>query len=86
MIVEAQRAERAAEKSTAKAGGALGRAVHLRTIQVVTVTDYIALTNYLWARRPEEMRQALAALARAEANVGVSNIPGVEITEEKKVA
>lgn len=88
LVKEAKAAERAAgkaERDTAKASGGLGRAVSLRTVREVEVTDPKALLTHCWRVHRDEMLALATTLAERDVRAGAAEIPGVTI-HEKKVA
>jgi hypothetical protein len=82
---EAARAAAKAEKAKAHAKG-VGRAATLRTYYVATVTDYREFARYLWKNYPETFEPFLDELASKMASAGSRSLPGVEITEDRRVA
>ncbi|MDY0242186.1 MAG: hypothetical protein RBR34_08415 [Rhodospirillaceae bacterium] len=83
---EAERAAARAEKQTAKAGGALGRAVHLRTTYTPEITDYASFMAWVWKNRRQDVEEVADQLALKYIAQGLSNIPGLEVRAEKRVA
>jgi hypothetical protein len=82
---EADKAAKAAAKlGKAKAHVAgMDRAIGLRTYQVATVTDRKALLQHIMRHDPEPLREWLAEYARKALPM---QLPGVEISTERKVA
>lgn len=85
LVKEAKRAEKAAnkaERSTATAGGAMGRAVGLRTVHVPVMTDAREAARHYWQAAPDEIHALLQTLAERDVRAGKRQIPGFEIREE----
>jgi hypothetical protein len=88
LVAEAKKAEAAAakaENARPLAKGA-GRAASLRTYYTATVTDYKAFARHLWTTHPETFEPFLDEIASRMASAGSRELPGVSITEEKRVA
>lgn len=74
-----------AEKATATAGtGELGRAVSLRTVHVVELTNPSAALAHYKATAPGDLKQFLTTLAERDVRAGKRSIPGFAVREEKK--
>ena len=90
LIVQAQKADRAAAKaetSTAKAGhGIFGRSASLHSTKVAVLTDRLTAAGHFMDERPDEFDAFLLSLADKEIRAGKTAIPGFEIRIEKKVA
>lgn len=87
LIADAKKAERIAgkaEKSHATASGGIGKAVSLRTVAVVKLTDPSAAIKHYWPKDYPEFQALLIRLAERDARAGARSIPGYEITEEKR--
>lgn len=83
---EAERVAARTEKQTSKAGGALGRAVHLRTIYTPEITDAAAFMAWVWKNRRQDVEEMAEQLALKYVAQGLTNIPGLEVRTEKRVA
>lgn len=87
LIADAKKAERIAgkaEKSHATASGGIGKAVSLRTVPVVKLTDPSAAIKHYWPKDYPEFQALLIRLAERDARAGARSIPGYEISEEKR--
>lgn len=87
---DAKKAERIAvkaEKQTAKAGGALGKAMHLRTYYIAEIADMQAFARHVWINESTALHDFLAGLAQrlVDRNPHVA-IPGVVVKEDRRVA
>lgn len=86
-VRDAKKAEQAAsraERDTAKSGGAVGRAVSLRTRHNVTLTDGVAAARHYWTtNRRAEIESLLVTFAKQDVCGGARDIPGFEVKEEK---
>lgn len=70
-----------------KAGGGEGmRAQALRSYWTHQTTDYRALLKHVMDTAPDALRGMLDDYARAEVARGIRSLPGVEITEQRRVA
>ncbi len=87
LVAEAAEAEKAAhraegEKAHAKGGA---RATGLRSYFTPVLTDArAALTHYV-TTNPEAIKECLLTLAKADVAAGKRQVPGFEITEQRKV-
>lgn len=73
-----------AERQTAVVGGAMGRAVGLRSVWVAAMTDMREAAKHYWTAAPEAMREFLQGQADTDVRNGKRSIPGFEITEQRK--
>ena len=69
-----------AERLTAKAGGASGRSIALRTVYVPTLADPVLAARHFWAVAREDMTDCLMRLAERDVRLGKREIPGFTIT------
>ena len=87
LLRQAKKAEKVAsiaDRQTAKAGGAMGRAASLRTVHVAVVTDLRAFAGWVWKARQPEIAEFLRGLANRLVHEGKRDLPGVEVREERK--
>lgn len=73
-----------AERTTATAGGAMGRATGLRTTYTPVMTDPVLAARHYWAAERQEMLDTLQRLADADVRGGKRTIPGFDVTEFKR--
>lgn len=73
-----------AERQTATAGGAHGRAMGLRTVLVTRMTDKSAAAKHYWASAREEMTDFLQGLAERDVRAGKREIPGFTVEVEQR--
>ena len=82
---QADRAARKVEKAKPSAGtGEISRAVSLRTVHVVELTDVEAALNHYQTAAPEEFVRLLTTLAERDVRAGKRIIPGFNVREEKR--
>lgn len=87
LVTQAKKATAAATRAgnaTATAGGTLGRAIGLRTERVPYVKDPVATARHYWKAAYDEMVAFVWQLAARDVRAGKTDIPGVEIREERK--
>lgn len=86
LIKGARGAEAYANKASKAKAHAKGgeRAVGLRSYYVAEVTDPVLFGKWAWEHRRAEYVQFLHGLAEREARLGIREIPGLKITEERK--
>jgi hypothetical protein len=83
---EAQKAQKVAakaEKSHASASGGIGKAVSLRTVVEVELTDPNAAIRHYWSRAYPEFAALMTQLAERDARAGAREIPGFNVIEKK---
>lgn len=87
-VRSAKLAEEAAKRAEGQKAHATGgdRAIGLRTYYTATLTDRKAALFHYLERQPEEFVTLLQRLADADVRRGLRQIPGFEVTEEKRVA
>jgi hypothetical protein len=73
-----------AERVTATAGGAFGRATALRKSYVAVIADEQAFARYVWANHRDDLTEFLSGLAKRLVDGGARDIPGVLVDEERK--
>lgn len=73
-----------AERVTATAGGALGRATGLRSYWSAVIEDEEEFERYAWASHRDEMVDFLVTLAKRLIDSGRRDVPGVLAHEEKR--
>jgi hypothetical protein len=84
------KAAAAAEKDAVRAGKAKAhaaggeRAVGLRSYYTAEVVDPVMFGKWAWEHRRDQYVQFLHELAEREARLGIREIPGLKITEERK--
>jgi hypothetical protein len=86
LVDEAKKANRTAsriENNTSKVGGAVGRAVSLRTHYAAEVTDANAFTRFIWLNYRADMAEFLGGFAKQLVDAGKRDLPGVTVHEEK---
>lgn len=88
LVDEAKAAEKVANKAAkqaALAGGAYGKSVGLRTEWVALLVDPVEFGRFAWANYRDEYEEFLKSLADRLVRNGARSLPGVAITEERKV-
>lgn len=75
-----------AERVTATAGGGFGRAIGLRTVHEVTISDPVEAARFVWSEAREEMLEFLRAWAERQVRLGRRGLPGFAITATKVAA
>lgn len=87
-IGDAKRADAAATRAAKQKSQAKGaaRAVGLRTKWTPHLTDVKAAATHYWKRDPSAFNALLLKLAEEDVAKGIRDIPGFEVTEEKRVA
>lgn len=83
--IEAEELANVAKKATAAANKIDRSATGLRTYWTATVTDYGALLAYIKQGDPDGLRSMLDDYAERQKNTGGRRLPGVEITEHRRV-
>ena len=89
LVKEAKRADTAAnrmEKLTPTAGGAMGRAIGMRSVYTAVLIDPVAAARHFWLTRRDAMVAALQGLADQDVRAGKhapDAIPGFRIDESK---
>lgn len=73
-----------AERQTATAGGAMGRATGLRTVYVPVLADPAAALAHYAAHAEQETHAFLQGLAERDVRAGRRDIPGFMISEERR--
>ncbi len=83
---DAKAAEATATRAANDKAGAKGgqRAVTLRSVFTGTITDLTACARYYWTTDRAAMETLIAEMVRRDVRAGKRDIPGVEITEEKR--
>lgn len=72
-----------AEKTTAKTGGAFGRAVGLRSVWIATMTNRRAALKHYCQIRPDQVTEFLQTMADNDVRAGQRSIPGFGIAEDQ---
>lgn len=84
LLKEAKRAETVAnkaERTTAKAGGATGKSMGLRTTWKPVLTDSFSAAKHYWETDREQIEGLLLVLAARDVAEGKRTIPGFEVQE-----
>ena len=84
--IEAEELAKVAKKATAAANRIDRSATGLRTYWSATVTDHGALLAYMKQSDPQGLKAMLEDYAERQKNAGARNLPGVEITEQRRAA
>ena len=74
------------EKLTPTAGGAMGRAIGMRSVYTAVLIDPVAAARHFWLTRRDAMVAALQGLADQDVRAGKhapDAIPGFRIDESK---
>lgn len=80
----AEQLAKEAAKATAAANKIDRAATGLRTYWNATVTDYVALLRYMKEARADDLKDMLREYVEAQVRIGVRQIPGVLIEQEKR--
>ncbi len=80
-VADAHAKSAAKDKGAAKGGQ---RAVTLRSVFTGSITDLTACARHYWATDRDALEALIAEMVRRDVRAGKRDIPGVEITEEKK--
>lgn len=87
LVKAAKKAETVAnkmERTTATAGGMLGRATGLRSYWVARLVAPVVAARWAWAAHHDEMIGFIEELAEKDVRLGKRDIPGFTVTEEKR--
>lgn len=87
LLKEAKKADAAAsraEKDTAKAGGATGRAISLRTEYRPVLVNEMAARRHYYETAHDELLAFLQSLAERDVRAGKREIPGFNVISEQK--